>query len=58
MSTFSYLKQVEQWNIQEIVVGGYSDGNPFTDYQIRGSFKSEHESVNVDGFYAILYRRI
>lgn len=51
MSTFSYLKQVEQWDIQEIIVEGYSDGNPFTDYQIRGSFKSEHQSVNVDGFY-------
>ncbi|MCC8107149.1 MAG: DUF5605 domain-containing protein [Clostridiales bacterium] len=48
MSTQS---QVERWGIFELALPGYSDGNPFTDYEIKGTFQNEHEKVNCDGFY-------
>lgn len=51
MIDFSYLKQVEKWGIQEIVCQGYSTGNPFIDFHIKGRFSSKNQSMTVDGFY-------
>ena len=51
MNNFSYMKQVDKWDVQEISIEGYSDRNPFTDYNIMGEFRSKNESVKVDGFY-------
>lgn len=51
MSTHSFLSTVEKWGVQEIVCPGFSDGNPFTDYEIWGFFSSAMETVRVQGFY-------
>lgn len=48
---YSYLPTVERWGVQEIVCPGFSDGNPFTDYQVWGFFSSPMEQVKVQGFY-------
>ena len=42
---------VERWGCLELSFSGKQDGNPFTDYTIRGIFKGEHETVSTDGFY-------
>lgn len=51
MKELTYLKKVERWCVQEISCPGHTDGNPFTDYQIKGVFKSKSENITVDGFY-------
>ena len=51
MSEFTYLKSVEKWGIFEAEMPGKSDGNPFMDYAITGTFKSKNETKTVDGFY-------
>lgn len=42
---------VERWGLLELTLPGKSDGNPFTDYGIRGRFAGEREDVSVSGFY-------
>ncbi|WP_434309260.1 DUF5605 domain-containing protein [Hominifimenecus sp. rT4P-3] len=44
-------KSVEKWGVFEISCSGRTDGNPFTDYNIRGHFTNGAESVETDGFY-------
>lgn len=39
------------WYIAEFEFRGYSDKNPFIDYEILGEFSCEHETKNVSGFY-------
>lgn len=51
MEELNYLKQVEKWGVEEVSCPGYSDGNPFVDYKVKGIFKSKNETVSVDGFY-------
>ncbi len=51
MSTCKYNKSVEKWGVFEAAMPGKSEGNPFTDYGICGSFQSKNESKTVDGFY-------
>lgn len=51
MTEIKYQKQVEKWGIFEVSFSGPIEGNPFTDYQIRGSFRGRNERVTVDGFY-------
>ena len=34
MQEIGYKKQVERWDVQEIVLRGKSDKNPFVDYNI------------------------
>ncbi|HHV13712.1 MAG TPA: DUF5605 domain-containing protein [Clostridiales bacterium] len=46
-----YAREIERWDTWEITCMGHSDKNPFVDYQIGGTFKSEHECKTVDGFY-------
>ena len=42
---------VERWGVFELALPGKTDGNPFTDYMIRGRFEGRHEDVMVSGFY-------
>lgn len=42
---------VEQWGMLELSLPGKTEGNPFTDYEIRGRFTGEREDVAVSGFY-------
>lgn len=51
MSTWKYDKTVEKWGVFEAEMPGKSEGNPFTDYIVRGTFKSKNETKTVDGFY-------
>jgi hypothetical protein len=51
MHSCKYTKQVERWSFIEITVQGPTEGNPFTDYTIQGTFACAHESKTVQGFY-------
>ena len=42
---------VERWDMLELALPGRSEGNPFTDYGIRGRFTGEQEDIAVSGFY-------
>ena len=46
-----YEKCVPRWGVQEIVVAGRTEGNPFTDYEISAIFSNESERKRVNGFY-------
>lgn len=46
-----YQKTVERWGMLEVTVNGSSEGNPFTERTIRGTFRGSNECVCVDGFY-------
>ena len=43
MREINYVKTVEKWDIFEMTVPGYSENNPFTDYDIQGKFSSKKE---------------
>ena len=48
---------VERWDCLELAFAGPSDGNPFTDYSIRGTFQGEHVRIAdhtrvIDQFHA------
>lgn len=47
----NYAQNVEQWNVWEIAIDGYSDKNPFVDYNIKACFFCKDETVSVNGFY-------
>lgn len=51
MRIISKSDTLERWGIFEIALAGFSDGNPFTDYDIKGIFTGDHEGKTVDGFY-------
>jgi hypothetical protein len=51
MPVFNYPNHVERWDIFEAACPGRETGNPFTDYGIRGIFRSKNETTEVDGFY-------
>lgn len=42
---------VEKWGLFEVSFNGKTQGNPFTDYSIKGKFVGDNEEVTVDGFY-------
>lgn len=46
-----YPKQVEKWDVFEIRLKGFTEGNPFTDYSIEAEFVSDRECKKVRGFY-------
>ncbi len=48
---YDFYEKVERWGVQEVRIDGRSDGNPFTDYELKGEFKGENETVTVHGFY-------
>ncbi|MBQ3479216.1 MAG: DUF5060 domain-containing protein [Clostridia bacterium] len=45
------MSQIEKWGVFETAVNGKSEGNPFLDHEITGTFTGEHETVKVNGFY-------
>ena len=47
----TFRETVPQWGVQEIVCPGRTDGNPFVDHEIRGTFTSPRETVTTQGFY-------
>lgn len=47
MQEIGYKKQVERWDVQEIVLRGKSDKNPFVDYNIFGCFTGKNEKVTM-----------
>lgn len=51
MIEIRYAKTVEKWDVMEVTLPGYSDNNPFTNYNIQGRFCSKNEEKCVDGFY-------
>lgn len=51
MKDFSYQETVEQWGIFEVKFQGKTEGNPFNDYQIQGTFHYKGISTIAKGFY-------
>ena len=51
MENILFTDQVERWGVFQAEVKGFSDGNPFEDYEIYGEFVSEQETKTVKGFY-------
>lgn len=47
----TYKSAVEKWGTLEVACMGRTDGNPFTDYCIYGTFSGKGETVRVKGFY-------
>lgn len=47
----SYPKTIERWGLQEIVLKGPSEGNPFTETEITGTFTGKNETRTAEGFY-------
>lgn len=47
----TFQKTVEKWGIFEVWCQGKTDGNPFVDYEITGTFTGKSETVEVKGFY-------
>ena len=41
----------ERWGVYELAFTGKTAGNPFTDYEIHGTFRGADETVRVSGFY-------
>lgn len=51
MDSIQYHTKVEKWGVFEAVCMGHTDGNPFVDYTVVGSFWGKGETKTVDGFY-------
>ena len=45
------MQTVEKWDIFEVSASGRTEGNPFTDYTVKGIFRGKNETVEADGFY-------
>ncbi|MCI8543353.1 MAG: DUF5605 domain-containing protein [Lachnospiraceae bacterium] len=45
------MREVEKWGLFEVSSNGKSDGNPFRDYAMTVTFKSDKEEKSVSGFY-------
>ena len=44
-------KQVEQYGVFQIEVQGKTEGNPYLEYEVAGTFTHGEESRTVKGFY-------
>ncbi len=42
---------IEKWGVFELALSGKTEGNPFTDVTILGTFTHENETKTVEGFY-------
>jgi hypothetical protein len=58
MNGCGYPDVTERWDVFEFSCPGKTEGNPFTDYTIKGIFRSKNETTAVEGFYdgAGMYR--
>lgn len=45
------MQTVNRWGTLELSFHGKTEGNPFTDYSITGTFTGANEQITVDGFY-------
>ena len=45
------MQKIEKWGVFEVSSKGKSDGNPFRDYAMTVTFKSDKEQMTVSGFY-------
>lgn len=45
------MQEVEKWGVFEVSRSGKSGGNPFRDYTMTVTFKSDKEEITVNGFY-------
>lgn len=45
------LVQVRKWDYFERVLSGKTEGNPYDDYGMFGTFESDNETKTVEGFY-------
>lgn len=45
------MRIIEKWGMMEVAAKGHTEGNPFTDYTVQGTFHGKNETVTVDGFY-------
>lgn len=43
--------RVERWSVFEVVIAGPRDGDPFTELELSGIFRSKNEEKHVTGFY-------
>ena len=43
--------EVEKWGIFELTLNGPSEGNPFSDINLRAKFKFKSREIEVEGFY-------
>lgn len=51
MDAIVNAQSVERWGMFEVSLNGKTDGNPFTDYAVHGTFRHKNETVEADGFY-------
>lgn len=51
MKNLHYQSEVERWAVLEVFLDGPSDGNPFVDQWIKGTFIGKNERVTAAGFY-------
>lgn len=42
---------IRKWEVFELFLKGKEEGNPFTDYEIKGVFETDGEKKEVKGFY-------
>ncbi len=45
------MESIQRWGVFELALPGRSDANPFTDYDMQGTFSHPEETLTVDGFY-------
>lgn len=50
MENGRYKKQVEKWDVFEVEFQGPAEGNPFTDYEVTGTFESKSECTKRTAF--------
>ena len=43
--------KTERWSVFEVVITGPKSGNPFTERELSGVFRSKNEEKHVMGFY-------
>ena len=46
------MREVEKWGLFEVSSNGKSDGDPFRDYAMTVTFKSDKEEKSVSGFFS------
>lgn len=44
-------KNIEQWDVFEVVLNGPSKGNPYMEVELSALFKNSEEQIRVPGFY-------
>lgn len=51
MSTNALMKNVEKWDVFELVLTGTKDGNPYIDVSLEAKFEQNGKVYNTHGFY-------